>query len=176
MKLAPSTIVLLFAVIASPAFAQESSRKDFQEYCQAFQGRWVGDITWVADWPGLGKKGEKVTAYSENTVAEDGNALITKFYGGNGSGTGIVAFDARAKQIKWMWVSSGGYVGQSTLHKVDGKWVDKGLGSTPDGTKNEYTSTVTITDNGNTHTWTGTGTLGGEQVDDQHDVWRRVSQ
>ena len=135
----------------------------------------MGDVTWVADWPGLGKKGEKVTAYSENTVTEDGNAMVTKFYGGNGSGTGLIAFDALAKQIKWMWVSSGGYVGQSTLQKVNGKWVEKGVGSTPDGTKNEWTSTVTIADNGNTHTWTGTGTLGGEKVADQHDVWRRAS-
>ena len=175
MRLAAFSTALLLAISAWPSFAQEASRNDFKEYCEAMQGRWVGDVTWVADWPGLGRKGEKVTAYSENTVSQDGNVMVTKFYGGNGSATGLVAFDPLAKQIKSMFVVSGGFVGYTTVQKVDGKWVEKGIGSTPDGTKNEWTSTVTITDNGKTHTWTGTGTLGGEKVADQHDVWRRVS-
>lgn len=101
------------AVFAAPASTQESSREDFQEYCKAVQGRWVGDVTWVADWPGLGKRGEKVTAYWQGTIAQDGNALIGKFYGGNGSSTGLTVFDAGAKQIKGMWVTSGGFVGHS---------------------------------------------------------------
>lgn len=168
------TALLLCAAVC-PAVAQQSSREEFQEYGQAMQGRWVGDITWVADWPGLGKKGDKVTAYIESTLTEDGHALITKFYGGNGSGTGMVAFDPLDKQIKAMWVVCGGYVGHTTIHKVDGKWVEKGVGALPDGTKNEFTSTLTISDNGNTRTSTGSGTLGGKKVDDQHDVWRRVS-
>ena len=56
-----------------------------------------------------------------------------------------------------------------------GNGLKKVLVLSKDGTKNEWTSTVTITDDGKTHTWTGTGTLGGEKVADQHDVWRRVS-
>ncbi|MCU0960554.1 MAG: hypothetical protein MUF48_10670 [Pirellulaceae bacterium] len=175
MKMAATTIAILLTILVWPSYSQEVTRKDFQEFCEVMQGRWVGDVTWVADWPGLGKQGEKVTAYSENTVAQDGNVMVTKFYGGNGSAIGLVAFDALAKHIKGMFVVSGGFVGHTTVQKVDGKWVEKGIGSTPDGTKNEWTCTLTITDEGNTHTWTGTGTLGGEKVLDQHDVWRRAS-
>jgi hypothetical protein len=175
MKLTASITVLLVAVLASPAFPQESSREDFKEYCKLMQGRWVGDVTWVADWEGFGKRGEKVTAYSESSIAEDGNALIGRFFGGNGSGTGLVFYDAGAKQIKSVWVSSGGGTGQSIIFKKDGKWIERGSGSEPNGAKNEFTSTLSITDNGNTHTWTGSGTLDGKKVDDQHDVWRRGS-
>ena len=160
---------------ASEVIAQESSREQFQEFCKAIQGRWVGDVTWVADWPGLGKRGDKVTAYFEGRLAEDGNAMVGKFYGGNGSGTWIIVFDAGAKQIKGLFVTSGGAVNHTILYKKDGKWVEKGAGSLPDGAKTEFVSTLTITNNGDTHTWTGSGSVGGKKHDDQHDVWRRVS-
>ena len=165
----------LAAVFAAPASTQESSREDFQEFCKANQGRWVGDVTWVMDVPGFGKKGEKVTAYSQRTIAEDGNALVSRFYGGNGSGTELIVFDAGAKQIKSMGVGSNGATGTSILYKSRGKWVEKGAGSLPDGTKSEGISTLTFADNGNTLTVTGSATVGGEKIDDQHDVWRRVS-
>lgn len=175
MKLTLLPVALLLAIVA-PAFSQESSREDFKEYCKLMQGRWVGDVTWVADWEGFGKRGEKVTAYSEHSIAEGGNVMIGRFFGGNGSGTGLTFYDAGSKQIKAVWVSSAGGTGQSVLFKQDGKWVEKGSGSEPNGAKNEFTSTLTISDNGKTNTWTGTGTLDGKKVDDQRDVWRRVGQ
>lgn len=169
------TTALFAAILASPTFAQTSTREDFQEFCETWRGRWAGEVTWVADWPGLGKRGETVTAYWEGRVTEDGNAMIGKFYGGTGSSTSFIFFDPGAKQIKWLWVESGGRVSRSTMHKKDGKWVQEGSGTSPDGAKNEYVSTVTISDNGNTHTWTGSGTVDGKRVDDQHDVWRRMA-
>ena len=72
--------VLLGASFASEAMGQESSRKDFQKLCQAFAGRWVGDVTLVAGWPGIGERGENITAYGDNRIAEDGNALMVRFY------------------------------------------------------------------------------------------------
>ena len=88
--------------------AHESSREDFREFCETWEGRWTGDVTWVADWPGLGKRGEKVTAYWEGRMAEDGNAMIGKFFGGTGSSTSLVYYDPGVKQIKWLWIESGG--------------------------------------------------------------------
>jgi len=175
MRLTALMTALLVALFAAPMFAQESTREDFRELCQLVQGRWVGDVTWVADWPGFGKRGEKVTAYTENKIAEDGNALISRFYGGDGSSTGLIVFDAGAEQIKSFGVSSGGGVGQSIMYKKGGKWVDEGTGSNPDGTKTRGTATLTITDNGNTHTWTGPTWVGEKRVDDAKDVFRRVS-
>jgi hypothetical protein len=159
-------MALLGTSFASEALGQQSSRNDFREHCQAFQGRWVGEVTLVADIPGVGKRGEKVTAYSEIRVAEDGNALIGKWYGGNGSATFLAVYDAGAKQIKAMEVTTEGEVGHIIFYKKDKKWIEERTGSKSNGTPTKYTNTVTITDNGNTHTWTGSGTV---------DVFRRVS-
>lgn len=175
MKLAASSTVLLMAVLALPTSAQESNRKDFQDLCLAMEGRWVGQLTCVADWPGFGKKGETLNAHGEVTVTADGNALIDRFYAGNGSGVSLIVLDPAAKQIKVSYVNSGGGVHQSVYYRDNGKWVYKASGSNPDGTRYESVSTITITENGNTQTWTGPLTVGGQKVGEQHDVWRRVS-
>jgi hypothetical protein len=166
---------LLLTVLASPALAQESTRDDFNKYCQMSIGRWVGEVTWVADWPGFGKQGDKVTAYAELRLVEDGNAMIGRFYGGKGSSTGFVVYDARAKRIKSQLADSAGGFMRSVIYQKDGKWIEKGTGCLPDGTKNEFTSTATITDNGNTWTLNGPTTVGGKPADEQHDVWHRIS-
>jgi hypothetical protein len=175
MKSTAWTTMFLVAVLAAQASAQESTRQDFHEFCKAIQGRWVGDVTWVADWPGFGKRGDKVTAYWEGRLAEDGNILIGKFFGGDGSETSLIYFDAGAKQIRWTMVSSRGAVTQSVVYRKDGKWRQAGNGSLPDGTRTEYTSTAIISDDGNQWIWEGSGNVGGEPTADQHDVWRRVS-
>ena len=151
------------------------TRDDFKAFCQAFQGRWVGELKWVTDWPGFGKRGDKITAYTENRVAEDGNVMFIKWYGGNGSGTGMVVFDAAAKRIRCTWANSGGAVSQAVFWIRDKQWFHREEGCLHDGTKTEFTSAIAVSDNGNTHTWTGSGTVGGKKVDDQRDVWRRVS-
>ncbi len=166
---------LLLAVSASSLFAQEVTRDDFRDFCKTWEGRWVGDVTWIADWPGLGKRGDKVTAYWEGQVTEDGNAMTAKFFGGNGSSTDLIFFDPGVNQIKWLVVESGGRVGENKMYKKDGKWIQEGTGTNPDGAKIKYVGTVTITDDGNTHTWTGSATVDGKKTDDQRDVWRRVS-
>lgn len=125
---------------AAPVCAKQSSREDFKEFCQALQGRWVGEVTWVADWPGIGNKGEKVTCYFEGRIAEDGHAITGRWYGGAGSGTGLYYFDAGAKQIKWLWINSGGALGRGILYKKDGHWVEKGSGSLADGRATAHTS------------------------------------
>jgi hypothetical protein len=163
------------ADVASPALAQESNRDDFREFCQAWQGRWVGNVTWITDQPGAGKKGEKVTAYSDCKLVDDGGAMIVKYYGGDGSATWLIAFDAGAKRITGLWITSGGLVTRSIIYRNGDKWIEKGDGSYPDGTKTEFLYTITISDGGNTHTWTGTTTVGGKKVDELHDVYRRVS-
>ena len=175
MRTASILAVVTATFLALPAFGQEATRDDFNEFAKAMKGRWVGDVTWVANWAGLGNRGDKVTAYAEYVLAEDGNALLTKFYGGSGSATGIIAYDAAKKRIKWRYVTSGGYTAESTVYKKNGNWIEDGVGSTADGKKNLFLLTVLISDGGKTHSWTGSGTLDGKKVDDLNDVWRRVS-
>ena len=169
---------VLFALLATPVFADHhktTTKEDFLKFCNDLEGRWVGEVTWVADWPGLGKRGDKVTAYLDVTVAEDGHALLLRFYGGNGSGTRIYGYDARTKQIKSMLVVSGGFVGSSIVYKKDGKWLEEGEGSLPNGTKSEGYSIYSYSDNGDKLEITGSGTVGDKKQDNQHDVWQRVS-
>ena len=169
-----STVLLVS--VAMPALAQEATRKEFKEYCQLNEGRWIGDVTWVADWPGFGKKGDKVTAYFEAVIAEDGNAMTMRFLGGEGSGTGICYFDAGAKEIKFVWVHSSGTVTHSNAYRKDGQWIEAGAGYLADGSKTTFTSALAMSDGGNTMTVTGSGTVGDKRTDQQHDVWRRGEQ
>ena len=72
-------------------------------------------------------------------------------------------------------MDSGGTVWTIVYSKVGDKWVGVQTGSLADGSKVESKTTLTLSDNGNTQTWTGPTTVGGKKVDDQHDVYRRVS-
>ena len=170
-----SVVIATLVALSSPVSAQEATREEFKEICKVLEGRWIGDITWAADWPGLGKKGEKVTTYWEGTMAEDGNALLGRFHGGNGSGTWLLVYDAGAKRIKGLWINSGGSVSHDIIYKENGKFVQIQSGSHADGTKTEGRCVLTIEENGNKSTWRGGGSIGGKKHDDYTDVWRRLS-
>ncbi|MGI6418828.1 MAG: hypothetical protein ACOX1P_24535 [Thermoguttaceae bacterium] len=175
MRISTISTLFVLAALAAPVSAQESNREDFNEFCKAIGGRWVGEVTWIVDWPGIGKKGDKVTCYAELTVVEDGHAMTGRWWGGAGSGTGLCYFDAAAKQIMWIWVNSGGAVSQGTIAKKGkSSWVESTSGCLPDGTKLTHTSTLTFSDDGNTHTYLGGGTAGDKKTDPRHDVWRRA--
>ena len=171
------TLVVAATFVLGQADAKlpESTRSDFDEYCRLWEGRWIGEVTWVADWPGLGKRGEKVTAYYEGQFSDDRSAFLGKFYGGSGSGTLLTVFDAGTKRIKTLAVDSGGGVSETVTYKQDGQWHERNVGSLVDGRRTAGTSRLTISDGGQTHTLTGTGTLGDKPTDPQKDIWRRVS-
>jgi hypothetical protein len=176
MKTAASATALLLLVTAfsAPAFASESTRKDFDDFCQAWQGRWVSDTTLVVDRPGIGQKGDKFTAYADCRVEHEGNAMICTYYGGKGSATWLVVYDAGDRRIKSLWITSGGDVAHATIYKEGDQWVQASSGSQADGTKTEVTLTITITDNGETHTWRATPADSGQEAADEGDVWHRV--
>ena len=171
-----TAVVVFVALSALPAMSQQATRTDFNDLTKALAGRWVGQVTWVADWPGQGKKGDKVTGYWEGKLTEDGNALTTKFFGGNGSASSMIVYDAVAKQIKEIVVDSGGTIFINIYSKVSPtKWAQTTTGSLADGSKIEGKYEANITENGNVWSWSGTTMIGGKKQDDLHDVWRRVS-
>ena len=170
------SIILTIFMSTSALIGQTSSRAEFEEYCKTWEGRWIGDVTWIADWPGMGKKGDKVTGYFESKIIADGNALSGVFYGGNGMETSIQYFDPGTKQIKGVAVSSGGTIFHWVVFKKEGKWqIFDTASSLPDGRKFEGKGTLTISNGGKTLAWAGTATIGGEKSDPWQDVWRRVS-
>ena len=132
------------------------------------------DRTLVKDEPGIGLEGDKFTAYADCKITHDGNAMTCTIYGGKGTGTWIVAYDAGDRKIKGLYVSSGGMFSHSVIYKRGDKWIEASSGSQPDGTKTANVSTITITENGGTHTWTGTPVIGGEKTSESANVWHRV--
>lgn len=167
--------LLIVWLITLPASAQQATREEFKELCQAMAGRWVGDVTWIMDWPGFGKRGDKVTGYTEIKVVEDGHVLFGRFFGGPGSSVWTVVYDAAAKQIRENGCDSGGTTWVAVISKKDGKWHSAEKGSHADGTKYEGRYTLTLSDNGNKRTSSGPTTIAGKKADDLNDVWRRVS-
>ena len=152
----------------------QSTQADFKEYCQMMQGRWIGEVIWITDWPGFGKKGDKVTGYEEWTIGEGGQVLQGRFYGGPGSGTALTHYDAGARKIQCRAVSSGGNVWNHVIYKKDGKWHFETTGSTATGKKITGSSIRHISDDGKTHRLTGTLKIDGKELDPLRDVFHRI--
>ena len=162
------------AQAAEPAGKMQSTRADFQEFCKAMEGRWVGEVVWVADWPGFGKKGDKITGYSDFRISHNDNVLQGRFNAGPGSGVGLYHYDAGQKQIQGRWVSSGGSVWNVVIYKHAGQWHEHETGSVADGRPISMSSIRHISDDGKTHRRSGSVKIGGEAQDPLQDVWRRV--
>ena len=164
------------AVEADKKVKTTSSQKDFKEFCETVEGRWIGEVIWITDWPGFGKKGDKVTAYSEFTVGEGGNVMTGRFYAGPGSGTVLAHYDARTRQIWERAVSSGGNVWNHLIYKHDGAWHVQTTGSTADGKKISGTSIRSFSDKGKTQRWSGAWSIDGKKLDPLRDVFRRLDE
>ena len=160
---------------ASAALAQQSTFADFEAYSDALVGRWVGEVTWITDWPGLGKKGDKAVGHTEIRSEADGRVLLQSFYAGNGTSRSIVVFDAATGKIRETGSDSGGSTWECVISRQGRDWVSRCTGSLADGTPTEGENTLTISDNGNLHRWTGNNTVGGLQTDPLEDIWRRLS-
>jgi hypothetical protein len=173
MKLA--SLVLVASVSALQAFGQETTRKDFDDFAIAQKGRWQALITFITDWPGGGKRGDKVTGYRDCSVIEDGNAIYFRGYASKASHSGFVMYDANTKKILEQRVDSGGTVANIVWSKKGDKWAGAVIGSLVDGSKLEASVMLTFTDKGNTMTVTGSAMIGGKKTDDLQDVYHRVS-
>ena len=171
-----STLAVLIAVLlARPAIGQETTRQDFKKWCSHVEGRWIGDVTSVTDWPGGNKKGDKITAYWQGRVSEDGNVMVTKFLGGPASSTGMVYYDAAAKRIHHTWVDAGGVVFHNTLWPDGDKWIETVSVMLPDETKGTMNNVFIFTDGGKTLTIHINGKIGDDVIKDQKNVLRHVS-
>ena len=169
-----------FVQLSSTAHAAEdggkmqSTRADFKEFCKAMEGRWIGEVIFVTDWPGFSKKGDKVTGYTDFRISHNGNVLEGRFNAGPGSGAGLFHYDAGKKQIQGRWVSSGGTVWNQVIYKKDGQWHEHETGSIADGRPIEMSSIRYISDGGKTHRRSGSVKIGGKDQDPLRDVWRRI--
>jgi hypothetical protein len=154
-----------------------STKQEFQEWIELMKGRWIGDIPLVQDWPGLGKRGDRLTAYSDIEVIADGHALQGVWYAGDGKASWMTTWNPSTKQIKENVVFSSGITWENVITKqAAGKWLARKVnGSMPDGKQIDGDVTLTISDDGKTHTWTGEWTVDGVKTDQVRDVYRRLA-
>ena len=137
------------------------------------EGRWVGDVVWVADWPGFGKKGDKVKCYVEiksSRMATHFSQVLRR----NGSRLGSRSTMPPRKIVETscqLWWNN---LGTSVIYKDDGNWVGS-RGQQPRWSKVKSKDFMTISDNGNKHSLSGSTTIGGKPADELQDVWVRVS-
>ena len=152
-----------------------TTREDFEEFCRTYGGRWEHKTTLVADLPGFGKKGDKMTELRQATMSSDGKAIIMNGFLGPGSYTLVCYYDPGARQIKATGIPSNGGARYLTFRKVAGSWLVTVDGSTPDGKRIELSFSDKFSDDGKAYTTTGGGTIGGEKIDRPTEYWRRLS-
>ncbi len=147
-----------------------------QEYGNLIVGRWLGDVTWVADWPGLGKKGDKAVVHLAVRWIADKKGLEDEGVGGQGTGKSIYFFDPSSKKIKQFGIDSGGSTSENEIWKEGNEWIFSGKGYLADGSKCEVTGTISFKDDGNTVAFKSTSsTINGKDTLVQNDVYTRAS-
>ena len=169
-------LVLYAAVVAtSVVLGQvEPPETPLKEFGELMVGRWIGEVTLIADYPGIGTKGEKVIGHSVTRWIADRRGLEGEWFSGQGVGKAIAFWDPASKKIVQCSVDSGGTIAKWQFWKEDGKWLFQGGETLPDGSKTEGTGTVIIKDGGSTAVYEGTFTVNGKKTPDLHDVYRRV--
>ena len=160
------------ALAAAPAPKQPTTA--LQELGDLLVGRWTSDVTWAVDYPGLGKKGEKVMGFDVWKRVADGAALECDCLLGATCGRTLLWWDASTKQIRTLDVNSGGNWAQGTVTKQGTKWVWATAGSFADGRRVEYQSESTFSDNARSRVDAGATILDGVR-NEFRDVFTRVA-
>jgi hypothetical protein len=177
MKRIPIVLALLVLLMGVCAWSQTSPQKagnPLNELGDLLVGRWMGEVTLAYDYPGIGKKGEKISEYDVNTWIADKTAIELEWFAGKTTGKGLIAWDAASKEIKGFSTDSSGRFGQFTFTKQGGKWVYSGTGSFVDGRKSDSKGSLTFLDNNNTYIEEGTIIVGNEK-NNYRDTYKRVS-
>jgi len=144
-----------------------------KEFGDLVAGRWMSEIVFAVDLPGLGKKGDKVTGFDTWRWAVDGALLENNWLLGATSGRVTAWWDASAGQIMALEVDSGGGWAQGPIVKQRAKWVWSRAGAFTDGRRVEFLGSYSVEDNGQTLIHAGTAILEGAR-NEYRDVYRRV--
>ena len=134
----------------------------------------MSEITWAVDYPGLGKKGEKVTGYEICRWTIDGTAIECEVFGGKVTGKAIYWWDAASKQVRDLELDSGGNWAQGVVSRQGTKLVISASGGFADGRRVDYKREDTFQDNGNTRIATGATILKGVR-NEFRDTYKRVA-
>ena len=160
-------------VTQSAANASEGARKGLDELGDLLIGRWRWEINLATDYPGVGKKGDKVAGYETCRSMADRTAIECEFLFGKATETWFFWWDASSKRIKSLGLDSGGNWYEGTISKQGTKLVWMVSGSFADGRPAQVESETTFEDNGDTRVIAGATIVGGVR-NEFRDVGRRV--
>ena len=156
----------------------QSTFEEFKQFGDKLVGRWVVDVTLIADWPGeKAKQGDKITGYTTFKWIADGKGLEWDSVGGMTTSKTLVTFDATTNRIKTFNVGSAGGNWQTIIwKKSDDEWGWKFTGGgLVDGRKfGGQGSWVFKSDK--KHAIQGTITLDGNELPKLNDIYTQVSE
>lgn len=168
-------LVLVFApwTHGQDQAAASGANAALKEFGDHFIGRWITDITWAADLPGLGKEGERLKGYEIYRWIVDGKAVEDEWYLGPIVGKILHWWDAASRQIKIMGLDSSGRTWEGVITIQGEKFIGTAEGSLEDGQRFAYKWEVSFENNGNTQISAGVLILNGVQSEFR-DVYKRV--
>jgi hypothetical protein len=168
----------ILAAILAIAVSGPVEQTPVQELGGVMVGRWIGDVTLIADWPGLGNRGDKVVAYVTVDWIADGEAFEIEWFGGIGTSKEIFGWDAAEKKVRSLGVSSGGTTWRTVWTKNGDHWSGKSKESLADGTRVAGSQiTLAPQESGKKLVFTneGEGFVGDTKMDPLHDVYTRLN-
>jgi hypothetical protein len=170
-----ATVTLVTTLLTLGQTDMQSTPEQFQEYGDQFAGRWVADITLIADWPGLSKKqGERVTGHWDTRWLANRHIVEGEGHTLEEISRGIAFWDPASKQIKFLDVNSAGTVAEAILWKADGQWRWKYTAAQRDGKRITGTGGFVFSDGGNTYAIQGTLHMDGKELPKLNDIYKRV--
>ncbi len=152
-----------------------ASYEDFLEFGRRMEGRWVGQVKLIHDWPGHDKrKGDVITSNSTVRWVADKRGLEEVSLGGGSEGRSLHFWDAAARQIKIVTTNSGGHTWVVNVGRQGDRWPWTLKGSLKDGAVFEGIGVVVFPGDGK-YVIEGKCTIGGKPTDPLHDVYTKVS-
>lgn len=148
-----------------------------QEFGELMVGRWRGQVVLINDWPGFGKRGDKIDAAREVRWAVDRHAIIVTETGATGASTTMYTWNTISKTIQFLSVSVSGSV-QGTLMKLaDGDWIETlESGGTTTGEIIGGAVVRSLSEDKQSYRSYGIVTANGQALDELQDVYQKVSQ
>lgn len=149
-----------------------------QEFGELVVGRWVGEVTFIDDWPGQEvKRGGKVTGYYDFRWLADKHALVRKGYSGTGHDTVQFIFDPSTYSILFTGSGEAGAVHGRLIKLDNGDWLQTfDQGGTFEGKICGGAAIWKFSDGGKKLQFDGTITLDGKPLDTLVDVYEKVGQ
>jgi hypothetical protein len=146
---------------------------DFQRWCNAHEGLWMGEVTSVIGEDAFGTKKGSYTAYWQFEVLEGGKVGSSRFSGNGKSGVGHTFYDPAEQEIVQVNISSDGTIARSQITPDGNNWARRTTHTKPNGDQSQLSSNLTIDEGKGVITILISGKVGKEQINEQRNVWHR---